>query len=78
MKKNRTDTEILKELIDEIMEYNALRDDEWEFEEEHGNREFWDAETESEHDDILGAILAHRGYIRNLIVEATGDENICF
>lgn len=78
MKKNRTDTEILKELIDEIMEYNALRDDEWVFDEEHGNREFWDVETCNEHDELLDEIYNHRKAIRDLIVEATGDEILEF
>ena len=78
MKKNRTDTEILKELIDEIMEYNALRDDEWDFDDEHGDRDFWDEETCKEHDELIDEILTHRAAIRNLIVEATGDKDIAF
>ena len=78
-KKNRTDTEILKELIDEIMEYNSLRDEEWEFEDRTGgNRDMWSEEDMEEHDELLDEIQKHRVAIRNLIVEATGDENLSF
>lgn len=45
----RTDTEILKDLIDAVMEYNSLRDDEWEFQDRHGHPDFWDAEVCAEH-----------------------------
>ena len=78
MKKDRTDTEILKELIDEIMEYNSLRDDEWDFNDKHGDCNFWDRETYNEHDELIDEILTHRTAIRNLIVEATGDKDIAF
>ena len=74
----RSDTEILKEMIDEIMEYNSLRDDEWDFMDEHGHPDMWNAETIDEHDQLLGEIQAHRGHIRDLIVEATGDKKVCF
>ena len=29
----RTDTEILKDLVEAVQEYNSLRDDEWDFKE---------------------------------------------
>ncbi len=74
----RTDTEILKDLIDAVMEYNSLRDDEWEFEDAHGNRDFWDAEVSDEHDELIADILASRRRVRSLLVEATGDDTISF
>ena len=77
-KPDRSDAELLTDLIDEVMEYNSLRDDEWAFDEEHGNRDSWDAETCDEHDELLADIQTHRKAIRDLIVEATGDEAVSF
>ena len=74
----RSDTEILKELIGEILEYNSLRDDEWDFNDEHGSPDMWDDVVCEEHDELLGEIQSHRKAIRDLIVEATGDENLAF
>ena len=75
----RTDTEILKDLIDEVMVYNSLRDDEWDFEDRNGpSRDMWDEETMNEHDELLDEIQQSRVKVRNLIVEATGDEDVCF
>ena len=74
----RTDTEILKDMIDAVMKYNSLRDDEWDFNDEHGNPVMWNAEVCDEHDELLGEILSARRKVRDLIVEATGDENTCF
>ena len=42
---HRTDTEILKDLVVAIREYDSLRDDEWQFEEDNGDRDLWDAGT---------------------------------
>ena len=74
----RSDTEILKELIDEILEYNALRDDEVELMADNGDPELWDSGTVDTHDELVGEIQAHRGIIQNLIREATGDNKIEF
>ena len=74
----RTDTEILKDLIDAVMEYNSLRDYEWEFQDEHGHPDFWDAEVSDEHEGLIADILASRRRVRDLLVEATGDDTISF
>lgn len=74
----RTDTEILKGLIDAVMEYNSLRDDEWEFQDEHGHPDFWDAEVCDEHDELVADVLESRQRVRALLVEATGDDTISF
>jgi hypothetical protein len=74
----RTDTEILKDLVEAVREYNSLRDDEWDFEEENGDRDFWDGGTNDTHEKLLNTIMESRSKIRNLIIEATGDETITF
>lgn len=74
----RTDTEILKDLVEAIREYNSLRDDEWEFEDENGDRDFWDSGTNDTHEKLLNTIMESRSKVRDLIVEATGDETIGF
>ena len=77
-KTGRTDTEILKELIDVLMEYDADRDAEWNFQEEHPDMAFWSAENENEHEQILTDIQKNRNRIQAIIREATGDETINF
>lgn len=75
----RTDSEILKDLIDAVVEYNADRDGEWDFQDNHGaDPAYWTQEDEEEHSDILADIKNDRERIRKLIVEATGDEYISF
>lgn len=74
----RTDTEILKDLIDAVMEYNSLRDDEWDFQDTHGSPDFWGEEENDAHEKLIGEILASRRKVRDLIVEATGDDNLSF
>ena len=74
----RTDTEILKDLVEAVREYNSLRDDEWDFEDENGDRDFWDEGTNDTHKKLLSTIMESRSKVRNLIIEATGDETITF
>lgn len=74
----RSDTEILKDLIDAVMEYNSLRDDEWDFLDNHGNPYMWSDEEDDEHEELISDILKKRREVRNLIVEATGDKNLSF
>ena len=75
-KTERTDTEILKELIDVLMQYNSDRDDEWDFADV--NRDTWSDEDEKAHDDLVEDIQAGRNRIQALIREATGDNTIEF
>ena len=74
----RSAEEILRELCEEIVKYNALRDDEWDFEDEHGDRAFWNEIVESEHQSLLNDIQKGRERVRGLLREATGDESMDF
>lgn len=75
----RTDTEILKELMDVLMEYNSDRDAEWDFVDEHGlDESAWNEENVEEHQQILDDIQRNRTRIRDIIREATGDATIEF
>lgn len=69
---------ILKELCEAVMEYNSLRDDEWDFEDENGDRSFWDSGTCDTHEELIGEILASRRKVANLLREATGKADLCF
>ena len=72
----RSARRILSEMAEEIVRYSHLRDDEWEFEESHGDRAFWNEETEKEHSELLGEIQDSRDRLTKLVREATGDRNI--
>lgn len=72
----RTSREILNELANHIIRLESLRDDEWDFEEKHGQRDMWDDEVMKEHDELLDEIQAARDYVTKLIREATGKEKL--
>ena len=75
----RTDTEILKDLMDAVMVYNADRDAEWDFVDAHGlDNAMWSDDEVKEHQQILDDIQKNRDYIRSLLREATGDDTIEF
>lgn len=75
----RSAEEILKDLCEEIVKYNARRDDEWDFADEHGiTGDEWTDEDCEEHDEILSDIQKGRDRIRTLLREATGDITIGF
>jgi hypothetical protein len=74
----RTDSEILKDLVEAIVEYNSLRDDEWDFEEENGDRDFWDEGTNDAHEKLLNNILEIAHTVRNLLAEATNNKEFSF
>lgn len=77
--KKRTVEEILKDLCEEIIKYNARRDDEWDFADEHGTTwEYWMEEDVAEHEEILSDIQKSRDRIRTLLREATGDATMEF
>ena len=79
MATGRTDGEILKDLMDAVIEHEANRDAEWEFQEEHGSDgNFWNADDICEHDQILADIQSTHDRIKALIVEATGDKDFVF
>lgn len=75
---NRTDTEILKDLVNEVIKYNSLRDEEWEFDDENGDRDFWDNETNEAHEKLLNTIMESRNRVRNLLIEATNNKELSF
>lgn len=72
----RTSREILNELANHIIKLESLRDDEWDFEEKHGQRDMWDDEVMKEHDELLDEIQAARDYATKLIREATGNDKL--
>ena len=74
----RTDREILMDLVAEVRTYNALRDEEWEFDETNGHREEWSDEVCDEHDDLIAKQLSSRRRVAGLIAEATGEEEVDF
>ena len=69
----RTDTEILKDMMDAIIEHESNRDAEWDFMDEHSDSDYWTDEECEEHDQILADIKDSRARIQGLIREATGD-----
>lgn len=72
----RTSLEILNELANHIIKLESLRDDEWDFEEKHGQRDMWDDEVMKEHDELLDEIQAARDYATKLVREATGNDKL--
>lgn len=61
-----------------LLEYNRLRDEEWDFEVEHGNRDFWDEETCSQHSDLLLSILKKRREVENYLRIITENTELKF
>ena len=61
-----------------LLEYNRFRDEEWEFEDAHGNRDFWDDEVNKEHDELLAAIGKKRAEVENYLRIITGNPNLRF
>ena len=70
--------EALDKLIPALLEYNSLRDQEWEFEDRAGDRDMWDEDDIAEHDELLDDISAKRAEIRDILREATGNPNLNF
>lgn len=73
--KRRADSEILEDLIVAMREYDNLRDREWDFETEHGNRDMWGDDVCDEHDELMEDIDKARAKVSKLIAEATGDKD---
>jgi len=76
--KKRTDKEILDDLVAAVREYESLRDDEWDFQDKHGNSDFWDDWEQKAHDELIDELAASYGKVKDLIIEATGDASITF
>ena len=72
----RTSREILDDLVNAVIKLNSLRDDEWDFEEKHGQRDMWNDEVMEEHDELLGDIQAARDHAKKLVREATGNDKL--
>ena len=76
---DRGSDEILKELMDVLMEYNSDRDAEWDFVDAHGlDGSQWSDEQVEERNQILEDIRRNRTRIRDIIREATGDATVEF
>lgn len=71
-------SEVFDKLIPILLEYNRLRDEEWDFEERHGNRDFWDAEVNKEHDELLDSIMDKRREVETYLQIITGNPNLKF
>ena len=69
----RDPKEILDDLVAAYVYYDAARDDEWEFQEEHPDPAFWSGDDQKDHDDILAHIAAARARIAALAKEAGHD-----
>ena len=75
----RTDTEILKDLIDAVVEHEGDRNTELEFYDHHGmDSAWWTDEQTEEHDEILDACHKSHDRLLALCVEATGDNELWF
>ena len=59
-----------------VVEYSDLRDEEWDFEERHGNRDMWSDRICKNHEKLLGKIQASRDELTRLVREATGNGSI--
>ena len=66
--------ELLKELANAVIEYNALRDDEENFTDEHGNEFDWNEDTATEHEELVQHVCAKRAKVAALLSEALGKE----
>lgn len=73
--KRRSDSDILVDLIAAMREYDNLRDREWDFETEHGNRDMWGDDVCDEHDELMEDIDKARDEVNRLIAEAEGDKD---
>ena len=76
--KKKIDEKTIAELVSAVCEYNSLRDDEWDFQDNHGHPDFWDDEASDEHEKLIDDILDSRRKVRDLLVKVTGDCNISF
>lgn len=68
----------LNSLVKAIRNYDSLRDDEWDFEDNHGNRDCWTEEVCEEHEELLGDILTARRKVEKILRRVTGDKNLKF
>ena len=74
----RTDSEILKDLIDAICEYVAANGEEHDFKNDNGDVELYDRETQDEYQELCNATVDALSNVKKLIIEATGDEYFTF
>ena len=72
----RMPREILSDLVNAVIELNSLRDDEWDFDEKHGQRDMWNDKVMEEHDSLLDDIQAARDNATRLVREATGNDKL--
>ena len=75
---NKLLREELTALAEAIVEYDKLRDDEWDFEDEHKDPYSWDADTCDEHDELLDKILASRNKVGEIVRKVLGKPDLDF
>ena len=72
----RMPREILSDLVNVVIDLNSLRDDEWDFEEKHGQRDMWDDDVVKKYNMLLKDIQYIRNNATRLVREATGNDNL--
>ena len=72
------DNEVMERFVPALLEYNNLRDEEWDFEDAHGPRDLWDVDVCEKHDRLLADIIERRKEVQNLLRVITGNPNLVF
>ena len=67
---------LLTRLVDAIVDLEALRDEEWDFEEQNGTRESWTGKTCRAHERLLERIQRSRSRVNYLARAATGMDDL--
>ena len=75
-KREQSASVLLTRLVDAIADLEALRDEEWDFEEQNGIRESWTGKTCRTHERLLARIQRSRRRVNDLARAAIGSDNL--
>ena len=75
-KREQSASVLLMRLVDAIVDLEALRDEEWDFEEQNGTRESWTGKTCRAHERLLARIQRSRSRVNDLARAATGRADL--
>lgn len=75
-KREQSASVLLMRLVDAIVDLEALRDEEWDFEVQNGTREFWNGKTCRAHERLLARIKRSRSRVNDLARAATGRTDL--
>lgn len=75
-KREQSASVLLTRLVDAIVDLEALRDEEWDFEEQNGTRESWTGKICRAHERLLSRIQRSRSRVNYLVRSATGRDDI--